>query len=340
MYQKITFQNASEETKLETKQFLEEWYNDSDHVLVNTSGSTGTPKTIKLLKSHMVVSAKKTLNYLDIHSSEKALLCLSPKTIAGKMMIVRAIVGDLHLIIGSVSSNPLIQTDSTFDFIAMVPLQIHSVLEKNPEKLNGIKAILIGGGPISQELESKLKANGTTAFHTYGMTETISHVALRKVGLVHQDEFTALQGITFSTQQDQLVIHYPELVLDSLVTNDLVKLMNPTSFIWLGRKDFVINTGGVKIHVEEIESILSTLIKLPFFIHGKPDEKLGEMVTLIIESSEKVSYHQSQFLQYLPKYAIPKEIAIIPRFIRTESAKINRPLTIQSIDNNVFEAIL
>jgi O-succinylbenzoic acid--CoA ligase len=336
----IQFIHASRETTLEVNTFLEEWENENDYIEVQTSGSTGKPTKVLLEKAKMRISAKNTLNFLNIQKNSNALLCLSPTTIAGKMMVVRSIVGDLNLIVSSVNSNPLENIDSPIEFVAMVPLQLKSTLENCAHKLKKIPSILIGGGPISASLSAALKENQITVFHTYGMTETISHVAIRKVGKNELDEFEALPGITFSTENEQLVVHYPAIGMDYLKTNDQVVLTSQRTFEWIGRTDFIINSGGKKLNPEEIEDSISGLIETTYFISSLPDEKFGEKVILVIESSHSLKLTKEVLRSKLTKYSLPKEIYYLEYFTRTASGKINRGLTMQQIGSYVIKEIL
>jgi O-succinylbenzoic acid--CoA ligase len=336
----IQFIHATEETTKELKAFLEEWENENDFIEVQTSGSTGKPTKVLLEKTKMLISAKNTLNYLNIQKNRNALLCLSPTTIAGKMMVIRSIVGELNLIVGSVNSNPLENIDLPIEFIALVPMQLKITLEKCAHKLKKIPSILIGGGPISPSLSAALKENKTTVFHTYGMTETISHVAMRKVGENEEKEFEALPGITFSAENEQLVVNYPAINIDFLKTNDQIVLTSKTTFQWIGRTDFVINSGGKKLNPEEIEDSISELLEIPYFIGSLSDEKFGQKVILLIESTHSLNITKEVLRTKLSNYSLPKEIYYLEQFTRTASGKINRGLTMQQIGSYVVKEIL
>lgn len=340
MYKNISYLNASNETIKMVEAFLKEWYNEETFVTVRTSGSTGIPSTIILEKEKMIVSAKKTLEFLNISTGSTALLCLSPETIAGKMMIVRSIVGTLKLYVGPLSSTPLKNCDVQIDFAAMVPLQLQSELENQPDKLKSIRNCIIGGGPISQKLELDLAKNKISVQHTFGMTETISHVAMRKAGYQGEKIFRAIPGIHFSVLDDKLIIHYPEIRLDQLQTNDVVHLISDTSFEWIGRSDFMINSGGVKMTPEEIETKLSAHIPFPFFIAGLPDEKLGQKIILIIEHEKSSKLSKSELQKHLTKYQVPKQVYYLDSFIRTISGKVNRIETLKLLEQHVASEIL
>ena len=327
--ERITFIDTIPERKTEVQNFITDWYSTSDVIQANTSGSTGLAKTISLEKSKMIISAKKTLSFLGLKKGDTALLCLPISTIAGKMMLVRAIVGELNLVIGPIDSNPLQQILQRIDFVAMVPLQFQNSIENNSEKLKAIKAIIVGGGPISSKMENQAITNNVKAFQTYGMTETVSHVALREIGNKKDLRYHALEGISFSEQNEQLIINYPEIGIVDLHTADLVTLSNSTSFEWIGRADFIINVGGIKLNPEEIEAVLSEYISVPFIISSIKDDKLGEKVILLIEGNDSVVLDEIALLEKLTKFAIPNSIYNIPIFSRTESGKINRIETLK-----------
>lgn len=336
----IAYFEASEEIISEVQSFLKEWYNDETFIEVKTSGSTGKPTIIQLEKAKMIVSARKTLDFLNIKKGDTALLCLSPSTIAGKMMLVRSIIGDLKLIVGPINSKPLETILDQIDFVAMVPLQLQKTVESNPEKIRSIKSVIIGGGPISSNVSLLLKKNDLNVYHTYGMTETISHVAMRKVGSEEEKAFNALPGINFKVRNNQLVIEYPEIGIIELCTTDQVKLLDEKSFEWIGRTDFIINSGGKKLNPEEIEENISALIGLPYFIFGLPDETFGQKVVLIIESPISLYLSKKSFYSSLQNHSVPKEIFYLPSFIRTESGKINRIETIKLLGEHVLKEIL
>lgn len=331
MNERITFISQSAELKNKVLAFIEEWNSTAETISVNTSGSTGTPKKTEILKTHMVISAKRTLDYFALKPGNSSLLCLSPDTIAGKMMIVRSIIGKLNLVISDVNSNPLKNCSHPIDFIALVPFQVEELLKFELEKLKSIQTILIGGGPIHASLSTKLREQNIQAFHSYGMTETISHVAIRKVGLDESDTFEALKGIEFSQEKGKLCVHYPEIGHSNLTTNDLVELIDNHHFKFKGRADFIINSGGIKINPETVEELLSTHIATAFFISGIPDEHLGQRLILLIEGNVTQAPTLFELKSLLPKFHNPKEIYFLPNFIRTESGKINRLETIKLI---------
>lgn len=323
----ITYLDINSEHKKAVEDFIDEWNNDDEYITSKTSGSTGNPKEIRILKSRMIDSARMSGDFFHLRENEKTLLCLSPSTIGGKMMIVRSIVLNLELIVSTVNGTPLENIQTEVDFVAMVPLQLANSLIHSVEKLKRIRTIIIGGGIISSVIEKQLIEENLTVFHTYGMTETISHVAMRQVGVNSSPFYTAIGNNYFSQIENCLVIYSPLLEKKELVTNDIVELINKKSFIFKGRADFVINSGGIKIHPEIVEQKLENFILFPFFIVGLPDDTLGEKIVLCVESSP-YELNKMEMQQFLTKYEAPKEIYFIPQFIRTESGKINRNETI------------
>jgi O-succinylbenzoic acid--CoA ligase len=326
-YPQIDFIDISRKEEIDL--FLQEWYGEESSLTVHTSGSTGEPKSIQLSKVNMLVSANKTIDFLKIKKGTNCYQCLSCNTIAGKMMMVRAIMNEMRIIVGPVSSSTLELLDEKVSLAAIVPLQLQQIMYHLPEKLKLIENVLVGGAPINDSIQEMLRKEKLTVFQTFGMTETISHVALRRVGYQKDELYFGLDGLTFSTdEQQRLIIHYPEIGLPEILTNDLVELHSSYSFKWLGRADFAINSGGVKILPELIESKLSRSIDRPFFIFALPDEKLGQKVVLAIEGNNS-GMDMSELSEVLNKYEKPKNVFFLPQFIRSESGKINRTETIK-----------
>lgn len=303
--------------------FIVKWFNDKSYVKVKTSGSTGTPKTIKLLKAQMVQSAFATGVYFKMGADNTALLCLSAKYIAGKMMLVRALTmgWDLHVV--APEKDAITQYDNEYDFAAMVPYQVYHTLNE----LDKIKRLIIGGGIIAPDLEAKLQSKCTEVFATYGMTETITHVAVRRVnGAGKTNVYSALPNVNFSQDtRDCLVVHAPNLANSEIITNDIVTLHSPTSFEWLGRYDNVINSGGVKMFPEKIEQQLRDVIKVPFIISSLKDDALGEQLILVLELEDpKLAANYRLVISKLEAYQRPKKIYTLSKFPITETGKIKR----------------
>lgn len=304
-------------------EFLIKWFDNTSHIAVKTSGSTGTPKVIHISKNAMINSAVATGRYFKLSSGSSALLCLSAGYIAGKMMLVRAMILGWHLHIVAPEKDALIQYDNTYDFVAMVPYQVYHTINA----LKKAKKILIGGGEITPQLEAKLQTVNTRVYASYGMTETITHIAIRAVnGQEKQIYYEALPQVTFTKdKRGCLVIYAPTIAEEKIITNDLVTLISPTKFIWLGRYDFVINSGGIKIIPEQVENKLNPLINNTFIIASQKDEALGERVILILESENHVKIDAIiEKLSVLEKYERPKKILTFSKFPRTATGKINR----------------
>ena len=315
----------------EVAEFIAEWQRPSTSIIVNTSGSTGTPKSIEIEKSHMIASAEMTGHFFQLEKGQRVLMNLSPKTIGGIMLIVRAIVLELELIVIDVTSTPLIHVNEYIDFAAMVPMQVESCIKECPDKFNLIKTLIIGGGKISINLEKKLNSLNCEVYHTFGMTETISHIALRNVK-TPVSEFQVLEGVEIESINSCLVINAPSIGVSKLKTNDLVELTSKTSFKWLGRSDFAINSGGIKIIPTEIESQLEGIIQGNFFSIGIPDQKLGQKHILVLERNSEYLFKKSDF-EILAKYTIPKEVYFLDKFIYTTSGKIDKLQTIDTLNN-------
>lgn len=324
--------DATEEWEKEILFFLRDWYRDADFMVGHTSGSTGVPKEIRLLKTDMLASAAITNDFLGITQESNLLLCLSPSYIAGKMMIVRAILAGANLVTVKPSSSPLKEVNERVDLAAMVPMQVQESL-KHPgtmARLSRIRRLIIGGAPVSPLLETALKDLPVVCYATYGMTETVSHVALRELK-GDPDSYFALGNVWFETdKRGCLVIHAPHLKQEQFITNDMVELSDLHHFKWVGRYDNVINSGGVKLSPEQIERKLTDVIRHRYFITSLPDERLGEKVVLVIEGN---AWHKNALQRLreamnclLCPFEVPKQILFHPFFRETKSGKVIRKI--------------
>jgi len=310
---------------------MQEWLSPSSHIWVNTSGSTGVPKTIRINKNKMITSATRTGSFLNLKSHDKALLCLPVDFIAGKMIVVRSFALGLDLYMARPTSDPLKEINENFAFAAMTPMQIHHTLmgRDGIEKLNNIHTLIIGGGEMDSALIKKVGELSNDTFQTYGMTETITHIALKKLsGPSSESTYLTLPGIVL--EQDKrgcLVINDKKLGLKKLRTNDLVELISESEFKYLGRFDHVINTGGVKVVPEVVEKKLNAHMKNRIVIAGKKDKVLGEKVILIIETKESMKPDDVESVIHntaLHKYEIPREIFYVDYFPESKNGKILR----------------
>ena len=328
--------------------FLSEWNNDSDTVLVHTSGSTGKPKPMRVEKKLMLNSARITCDFLGLKPGDSALLCMSLDYIAGKMVVVRSIERHLHLISVSPSGHPLKDVDEEITFAAMVPMQVYNTLQvpEERERLSRIRHLIIGGGAIDAALEKELQSlpGDIAIWSTYGMTETLSHIALRRINGDETSEwYQPFDSVHISqTEEGCLVIDAPQVCAETLVTNDIVEIepyiynkVEKLRFRIKGRKDNVICSGGIKIQIEEVETLLKPHLEKPFMLAKKKDEKFGEIAVLLSEDedikkveatvrrllsdeSEKSSDHKKY------KYWIPKEFRYVEHLPLTETGKPKR----------------
>jgi o-succinylbenzoate---CoA ligase len=325
--------------------FCHNWLNGENEFTLQTSGSTGKPKTINVTRDQLKASAELTNSFLKLQRGYTSLICLDTRYIAGIMMLVRSMEAGMNMYIVEATANPLekIPTDVTLDFMALVPYQLETILgSPHRNELDKIKIALIGGAPLANEIRNDLKSFTCTFYATYGMTETLSHIALQKLnGENTQDFFQTLNNISIQVdQRGCLLINAPHLGSDSIVTNDLVELISENQFRWLGRFDNVINSGGVKVIPEKIESAITPLmselnLENKFFISGIPDRILGEAVILIVEgeitntSIEKILLQRMK--ETLGKYEVPKSIRYVSKFIQTDTGKVNKPKTLEII---------
>lgn len=305
-------------------EFLTEWHNDSSTLLVHTSGSTGQPKPLLVEKRRMEASARITCQFLGLKEGDTALLCMSLDYIAGKMMVVRALTCGLRLV--SVEPTGCPEWEGDIDFAAMVPLQVWNLLHSDAgcKRLKQVRHLIIGGGSISPELEQALQEFPNAVWSTYGMTETLSHVALRRLNGPERSEwYSPLEGVDVSlNDEDCLIINAPAVHDGPLVTNDICILHgeHQLKFRILGRKDNVICSGGLKIQIEEVEQLLRPHLHHPFLITKAPDPRLGEQMVLLTESENHDGLCQC-CREVLPRYWQPRRIITVPHIPLTETGK-------------------
>jgi O-succinylbenzoic acid--CoA ligase len=303
--------------------FLQDYLNDLETVTVSTSGSTGMPKLIELDKNKMRASAKSTLAHFELKPKNTILLCLPSQFIAGKMIWVRALEGDLEVVVAPPAANPIKHLNRTISFAAMTPHQVTTCLAENPEKMDWIEKLIIGGGAVSSALLKQLQEIKTACYATYGMTETITHVATQKLnGQDTNSTFQAVGETTFQIgSQQNLIISAPHLSDELITTNDIVDLHDSKHFKWLGRLDFVVNSGGVKLHPEQIEKKLEPFVSKNYFVWKEADEILGEKLILIIEGDQQ---DLPSFETVLDKLERPKHVYFTDAFVFTPTGKLDR----------------
>ncbi|MGJ8592329.1 MAG: AMP-binding protein [Aquaticitalea sp.] len=310
-----------------TGNFLLDWLDEKEFINVQTSGSTGKPKTIQLSKQAMVNSCIATGNYLKLKPGNTALHCLPSNFIAGKMMLVRALILGLEMDLAEPTSQPIFDYDKVYNFTAMLPMQLQSTLNY----LHNIKIIIVGGSSVSTHLTDLTQSIKSKVYATYGMTETATHIALKPLNIQSKEAyFKVLPKVSIS--QDErgcLVIDAPQVSKEKVVTNDLVTIHSPTEFEWLGRIDNVINSGGLKLFPEQIEEKLKGKIKEQFFIASMPDALFGEEIIIVIESDSDAL--DLSVFEDLNKFEVPKHVYNVRKFKMTSTGKIKRKETLKLI---------
>ena len=331
--------------------FLTEWRSDVSFILARTSGSTGVPKEVRLPKDFVAESARRTNDFFSIGPGSRLHSCVSPDFIGGKMMLVRAEMAGATLSWEIPSNQPLQNIDPThiIDLLAVVPSQMIHILD-NIGSLPKIRNIIIGGSAIHPQLRKRIGESGLNAFETYGMTETASHIALRRITHICEGEkenpFHVLPGIYVTTDSDGcLQIRFESGKI--IVTNDLAEIVSPKEFYIHGRRDHIINSGGKKINPIEVEKKIAHLIPFPFYITGEPDEKWGQRVILVIQSSKYdgsedpgksgLSYplgsnfpesfcHEllDSLRNFLAPHELPKAVRVVSSLPITPSGKLKR----------------
>lgn len=321
--------------------FVLEWLNDDGEITVHTSGSTGKPKEIKLNKQQVKNSALMTAQYLGLGAGSTVLLSLSANYIAGKMMVVRAIENGWHLWAVEPSNQPLDNFDERIDLklVAWVPSQLKAMLDRKDKKLTSriqaIENILLGGSPVLPKLAEKLQSFPNKIFETFGMTETISHIAMRRLsGPAAQGLFETTDPdiILGQDERDCLVIIAPTLAHKPVITNDIVEVVDDRHFNWLGRVDNVVNSGGIKLFPEVLEQKVQPLLAQRFFMAGISDEQLGQKVIMVLESTalppNSIKKVKDSLATVLTRYELPREIITISEFEETATHKVNRKATL------------
>jgi O-succinylbenzoic acid--CoA ligase len=314
--------------------FLMDWLNDSNTITVKTSGTTGTPKMQTFTRHQLIASAKLTGDYFELSPGQSVLMCLPANFIAGKMMLIRAMVLGLDLHFVEPISTP-IPYEREFDFAAMVPMQLQASLKQ----LHQIDQLIVGGAPVSQDLILEISDVPTNIYETYGMTETLTHVAVKKLNHTlsgfAEETFKALPGIEFETDaRSCLVVTASHLDLHKWVTNDVVELLSNKEFSWRGRIDHVINSGGIKVHPEYVEAVLRDAFQCEVIVVGVPDPQLGERILGVVETKDSLDKYAEilETLDALDAFEKPRELKALPEIPRNVSGKIDRNTTLEHLN--------
>jgi o-succinylbenzoate---CoA ligase len=326
LLERIAIEKEESELLRQLFSFLKLWLNDDTSIDLQTSGSTGPSKTITVRKQQMLNSAEMTVSYFGLKSGMNALMCLSPEYIAGRMMIVRAMLAGLNLVTTRAEANPVEVLDKSVDFAAMVPFQFATALQKTPEKLDLIKTIILGGSDLQSHLAeacSKLKCK---VFHTYGMTETLSHIALRDInGKKKSKWFAPLKGIQIARDdRGCLTINAPMLNDDLIITNDIARINNAGKFQILGRADDVIISAGLKLHPRQVEKKIFSLIPDRFVVTEQTDKNAGKIMVLILEkplSTLNVFRLWKSLSENLSDKEMPRKIIVYGKLPELDSGK-------------------
>lgn len=309
--------------------FCTEWFNEEiAYFKFKTSGSTGKPKTIRHSRESMLKSAELTAHYFHFETGMNALLSLPVHFVAGKMMIVRAILKNLNLHISKIKLNPFegvtIDNSEDIHFAPMTPMQMTYAFTNHKALLNKCNKILLGGGPVDDNLVNKIIEIKGEVFLGYGMTETLTHIAVKNIKT--ENKFKALPGIKFKVNPDNCLIIIANHISDIVKTTDIVKLYDENSFEWLRRKDNVINSGGIKVFPEDVEKVLGAFINGPFIITGVPDKVLGEAITLVISNDNNLEIIKQKIEDLNMSKSKPRKVCQVTEFPFTKTGKVNRKL--------------
>ncbi len=318
--------------------FILQWLDDSDTIIQYSSGTTGKSKMIRLQKLAMVRSAESTCRFFKLTRGQTAALCLPMEYIAGKMMVVRSIVCGLNLYLTEPKSKPDFHDIEKIDFCAMVPFQVANTWPAKND-LPPIRILIIGGAEISKEMEYLAKDIPAEVYATYGMAETCSHIALRKINGLNPDKsYKALPGIKLETDKRNCLVIKASYLPEPVITNDQVHLEGNGRFRWVGRFDNLINSGGIKIVPEEVEAALAEKTGVEFALIGLPDPKLGQRLVLVTEKNKEPiadDIIRSELALIIPAKLMPRHIVRIEKFPRNTSFKIDR----LQLTRSVYEMI-
>lgn len=309
---------------------INKWNSGEQVFIFETSGSTGEKTSVELSRNVMEYSACATLNKLDKNRTfKRSLIAINPFYIGGTMALIRALIAGHEIEYVDPSSNPLQNTlSSHFDLVSLVPLQVQKIFDEDSKLFHKVSNVIIGGASLTRKyIDLISNIESTEFFHSYGMTETASHFGLQN--LKSQECFETIGDVSIDVNENDC-LKARGTVTDQrwIQTNDIVEMIDRNHFKWIARADNVINSGGVKILPEEIESKLENQIALPFFVAGIPDDQLGSKIVLLIQSDEKIQYDDFNFSQ-LSRYSVPKDIFTLSSFVFTETNKINRKETLK-----------
>ena len=311
-------------------EFISQWLDGKPWIEVQTSGSTGAPKTIKIQKSTMIQSALNTAAFFGLKQGDAALMCLPASYIAGKMMIVRTFVLGLNLHWQKPSASPVVSRN--FKFAAMTPMQVQNIINTDKKQLEKIENLILGGAPVNDFIKKNLRNLNTKAYETYGMTETASHIAIKPLNPAagKEEYFTVLEGIEIGVDERScLKVINSNLGIKNIVTNDIINLVDKNKFLWLGRFDNIINSGGIKLIPEQIEAKIKPFINSSFIVFGIKDEKYNEIPALIVEGDMPLDLERLK--KVLDKFEFPKRIFRYDKFPRSSTGKIQRKALIKNI---------
>lgn len=330
--------------------FVRQWLNGTLEFGLRTSGSTGAAQAISLKRHQLEASARRTGDFFDLGPGERMLVCLNCEYIGGQMMLVRGLERRMHLTIVEPAADPLalVPAEAKFDFASFVPLQLRTLLAAgHAGRLNQMRAILVGGATVDGALAKAARALKVPVYLTYGMTETASHIALRRLSgptAARNTAYHVLPGIHVGQDARGCLTVRADVTDDQLITtNDQVKLLDAHRFEWLGRADFVINSGGVKVPAEKVEQVLEVALaelSLPrrAFVTGLPDERLGQTVTAVLEGDPLAPDEEARLLTLLrarlAKYERPRQLRYATTFRETASGKLDRLGTMKTVIND------
>ncbi len=327
--QDLLARNSDDKSLFELLNFLEDWFSDSETIMLQTSGSTGDAKSIKAKKAQMMQSAKNTCSFFSLSEGQSVLLCMPLQFIGAKMIVVRALIAGLDLYVVPPSSNPMKDIDFSPHFVAMTPQQASECLKNDHdrERLQGIKHLLLGGMAVNETLQAKLDNFPNNVWLGYGMTETLSHIGLRRLNGTEKSEYyTPFKNVSISlSENDTVVIKAPAICDEILTTNDIAELLEDGRFKILGRADNIVNSGGIKIQIEEVENILAPYFDVEFQLSSIVHNELGHQLVILTDKiCEDWKERCLKAGEKLSKHKTPKKHILVEKLPLTASGKPDR----------------
>jgi O-succinylbenzoic acid--CoA ligase len=305
-------------------------------LIVFTSGSAGSPKGVRLTHANLAASVVASVDAVDHVHDDRWLAHLPLFHIGGAMIPLRsAAVGATVLLepgFDAVRSGQLLATGQA-NIASMVAQTLESTLAVS-DQFGGVKAVLVGGGPVPEDLVQRAVARGLPALRTYGMTETASQVATeRRPG----EGLTAVTGAELRVRGDRVEVRGPMVSPGYLgdsdraadewfQTGDRGEVDANGRLAVLGRADTVVITGGENVSPEEVEAVIRCHPGVAdVVVVGLPDPRWGSMLVAVYEGDAGAGELDRHVRYRLAGFKVPKWWNRVESLPRTPIGKVDRP---------------